>query len=160
MLLIIYFSGANSDDIEFVALANYGPYQYDNIAPDITGVTCKTNSTGTEISSSTWQTDTTPYFEWPVPVSLAPIEGYRYLISTDGGAVPAGAYDSLIAKVIAMGYNRKEAIARMNRALDQITIDGIKTTIPLHKKVMNNEHFKKGHACTDFLPKHIFGNGH
>jgi acetyl-CoA carboxylase biotin carboxylase subunit len=69
-------------------------------------------------------------------------------------------YDSLIAKIISMGYNRKESIARMNRALDQVVIDGIKTTVPLHKKIMNNDHFKKGNACTDFLPKHVFGNGH
>ncbi|MBN1622654.1 MAG: acetyl-CoA carboxylase biotin carboxylase subunit [Endomicrobiales bacterium] len=66
-------------------------------------------------------------------------------------------YDSLIAKVITGGCNRKEAISRMNRALDQVVIEGIKTTVSLHKKIVKNEQFQKGNACTDFLSKHLFG---
>ena len=68
-------------------------------------------------------------------------------------------YDSLIAKFIVLGYNRKEAVMRMMRALDEAVVDGIKTTIPLHKRILANGEFLKGNACTDFLPKHIFGNG-
>ena len=66
-------------------------------------------------------------------------------------------YDSLIAKVIALGSNRSEAIARMARALDEMVIEGVQTTIPLHKKIMAHDYFHKGDVYTDFLPKHIFG---
>jgi acetyl-CoA carboxylase biotin carboxylase subunit len=66
-------------------------------------------------------------------------------------------YDSLIAKIIVLGYNRKEAVMRMTRALDETVIDGIKTTVPLHKRILLNGEFLKGNACTDFLPKHIYG---
>jgi acetyl-CoA carboxylase biotin carboxylase subunit len=67
-------------------------------------------------------------------------------------------YDSLIAKIIAMGSNRNEAIMRMLRALYETKIEGIQTTIPLHMKIMANDYFHKGDVYTDFLPKHIFGN--
>ncbi|HBU69047.1 MAG TPA: acetyl-CoA carboxylase biotin carboxylase subunit [Elusimicrobia bacterium] len=65
-------------------------------------------------------------------------------------------YDSLIGKIIAMGSNRAEAIARMLRALDEMVIEGIKTTAPLHKKIMQHDYYHKGDVYTDFLPKHIF----
>ncbi|MCB4791720.1 MAG: acetyl-CoA carboxylase biotin carboxylase subunit [Elusimicrobia bacterium] len=65
-------------------------------------------------------------------------------------------YDSLIAKVIALGSNRKEAIARMTRILDEIILEGVKNTISLQKKIMRNEAFEKAEVCTDFLPKNIF----
>ena len=50
-------------------------------------------------------------------------------------------YDSLICKLICHGRNRLEAIQRMNRSLDEFVIDGITTTIPLHKKLLNHEKF-------------------
>ena len=66
-------------------------------------------------------------------------------------------YDSLLAKIIALGKNREEAIARMSRALRELHVDGIKTTAPLHTKIMTNEHFKSGNDYTNFHPKYIFG---
>lgn len=66
-------------------------------------------------------------------------------------------YDSLIAKVIATGADRDEAIARMQRALKEVEIEGIKNTSTLHSKIMANEKFRKGSVSTDFLPKYIFG---
>jgi acetyl-CoA carboxylase biotin carboxylase subunit len=50
-------------------------------------------------------------------------------------------YDSLICKLICHGRNRTEAIQRMNRSLDEFVIDGITTTIPLHKRLLNHEKF-------------------
>ena len=50
-------------------------------------------------------------------------------------------YDSLICKLICHGRNRIEAIQRMNRSLDEFVLDGITTTIPLHKKLLNHEKF-------------------
>ncbi len=60
-------------------------------------------------------------------------------------------YDSLIAKLIAHGRDRREALARMNRALDLFVIEGIQTSIPLHKKVINHPSFVNGQFDTSFL---------
>ncbi len=65
-------------------------------------------------------------------------------------------YDSMLAKIIVHSDDRKSAIARMKRALDEMRIDGIKTTAPLHKRIMDNEDFVKGEIYTNFLEKHIF----
>lgn len=64
--------------------------------------------------------------------------------------VPAH-YDSLIAKLISYGENRSEAIARMRRALEEYVIEGIKTTIPLHRHVFNSPIFVNGRMDTGFL---------
>ena len=66
-------------------------------------------------------------------------------------------YDSLIAKIIAFGSDRGEAVLRMQRALKEVEIEGIKNTSTLHGKIMANEQFRKGSVSTDFLPKYIFG---
>ncbi|HSB52096.1 MAG TPA: hypothetical protein VLD40_05515, partial [Dissulfurispiraceae bacterium] len=62
-------------------------------------------------------------------------------------------YDSMIAKLIARGRNREEAIARMRRALDEFVIEGIRTTVPFHKKVMVHPDFIKGSFTTDFVSR-------
>ncbi|MEE8348112.1 MAG: acetyl-CoA carboxylase biotin carboxylase subunit [Acidobacteriota bacterium] len=62
-------------------------------------------------------------------------------------------YDSLIAKVIAHGVDRQEALDRLNRALDVFIIEGIKTSIPLHKKIINDPDFVAGQFTTSFLEK-------
>lgn len=60
-------------------------------------------------------------------------------------------YDSLIGKLICHGSSRQEAIARMRHALDEIVIEGIPTTIPFHKKIMDNKKFIKGDITTHFI---------
>ena len=60
-------------------------------------------------------------------------------------------YDSMIAKLIVHARTRELAIARMRRALDMMVIEGIKTTIPLHKKIMADEKFQKGDFSTKFM---------
>ncbi|MFA1710149.1 acetyl-CoA carboxylase biotin carboxylase subunit [Peribacillus frigoritolerans] len=60
-------------------------------------------------------------------------------------------YDSMVAKVIVWGKNREEAIQRMKRALDEFVITGIKTTIPFHQALLENESFVKGQFNTNFL---------
>ncbi len=62
-------------------------------------------------------------------------------------------YDSLIAKLIAYGRDREEALARMNRALDEFFIEGVKTTIPFHKKLINHPDFVAGKFDTGFLDR-------
>ena len=64
-------------------------------------------------------------------------------------------YDSLVAKLIAWGQDRTEAIQRMERALDEFVIDGIHTTIPFHLKVLRNEAFRRGHVNTKFIEEHF-----
>lgn len=60
-------------------------------------------------------------------------------------------YDSLLAKLIAWGKDRNEAIIRMKRALNEFKIEGLKTTIPFHIKVMDSELFREGTYTTKFL---------
>ena len=60
-------------------------------------------------------------------------------------------YDSMIAKLIAVAQTREEAIQKMTRALDEFVIEGIKTTIPFHQKLMKNENFQKGKYTTKFM---------
>ena len=62
-------------------------------------------------------------------------------------------YDSMIGKLICHGRDRKEAIGICKRALDEFTIEPIKTTIPFHKKVMNNTAFLRGKYSTDFVDR-------
>ncbi|MGA8553294.1 MAG: acetyl-CoA carboxylase biotin carboxylase subunit [Candidatus Acidiferrales bacterium] len=64
-------------------------------------------------------------------------------------------YDSLIAKIIAHGDDRAEAIARMNRALDGFVVEGIKTTIPLHKRILSDPDFIAGKFDTHFLDRSV-----
>ena len=60
-------------------------------------------------------------------------------------------YDSMIAKLIVTAQTREETLVRMKRALQEFVIEGIKTTIPFHIKLMDNEEFKAGNFTTAFL---------
>jgi len=62
-------------------------------------------------------------------------------------------YDSLLAKLIVKGKDRAEAIARGRRALEQFVVEGVKTTIPLHRAILNNEQFIRGDISTRFMDK-------
>ncbi len=60
-------------------------------------------------------------------------------------------YDSMIAKLIVSGQSREECITRMKRALQEFVIEGIKTTIPFHIRLMDDPNFKSGKFTTNFL---------
>ncbi len=60
-------------------------------------------------------------------------------------------YDSMIAKIICRAETREECITKMERALDEFIIDGVKTTLPFHKQLMRDERFRKGDFHTGFL---------
>jgi acetyl-CoA carboxylase biotin carboxylase subunit len=62
-------------------------------------------------------------------------------------------YDSMIAKVIAFGNTRGEAILRMRRALDSFVIEGIKTNLPLQQRILNEEDFVRGRISTSFMER-------
>jgi acetyl-CoA carboxylase biotin carboxylase subunit len=63
-------------------------------------------------------------------------------------------YDSMIAKIIVHGRDRREAIARMKRTLEMTVIEGIKTSIPLHLKVLNDPDFVAGKMSTSFMERY------
>jgi acetyl-CoA carboxylase biotin carboxylase subunit len=62
-------------------------------------------------------------------------------------------YDSMIAKVISYGRDRQEAIARMRRTLEMTVIEGIKTTIPMHLKILAEPDFQVGNLSTSFMER-------
>ncbi len=77
--------------------------------------------------------------------------GVRVDTAVYPGYVVPPFYDSMIAKLIVHARTRELAIARMKRALEMMVVEGIKTTIPLHLKIMNDEKFQKGDFSTKFM---------
>lgn len=67
-------------------------------------------------------------------------------------------YDSMIAKLIVTAQTREECIVRMSRALDEFIIEGVKTTIPFHKKLMKDKIFNSGKFTTSFLDTFDFSD--
>ncbi len=95
----------------------------------------------------------------PVPGTLTRLvwpsgPGTRYDTAMEEGAAILPAYDSLIAKLVAVGRDRDEAIARMNLALSEFVVEGVPTTIPFHQRVMQHPGFVAGDFSTSFLPEH------
>jgi acetyl-CoA carboxylase biotin carboxylase subunit len=62
-------------------------------------------------------------------------------------------YDSMIAKIIVHGRDRREAIARMRRTLEMTVIEGIKTSLPLDLKILNDPDFQAGRMSTGFMER-------
>ena len=60
-------------------------------------------------------------------------------------------YDSMIAKLITTAQSREEAISKMKRALGEFVVEGVKTTIPFHLQLMDNEHYLAGNYTTKFM---------
>ncbi len=72
------------------------------------------------------------------------------VMCTQGYTIPPN-YDSMIGKLIATGQSRDEVITRMKRALSEFIIEGVKTTIPFHLKLMDNPIFRSEKFTTKFL---------
>jgi acetyl-CoA/propionyl-CoA carboxylase biotin carboxyl carrier protein len=95
--------------------------------------------------------------------SLGTLATYRepdgYGVRVDSGYVEGDTipqfYDSLIAKLVAWGADRTEAIARMRRALGDFRIAGVQTTVPFHQHVMQHPAFRRGDATIRFIGQHI-----
>ena len=79
------------------------------------------------------------------------VDGYIYQ-----GCKITPYYDSLICKLICHGRNRTEAIQRLLRSLDEFVLDGISTTIDLHKKILNHEKFIKSNFNVNWLDQKNF----
>ncbi len=80
--------------------------------------------------------------------------GIRVCSSCHQGQEVSPDYDSMVAKLMCYGKNRKEAIARMKRSLDEYIIEGIETTIDLHKQILTEEDFIEGNLDTHFIESH------
>jgi acetyl-CoA carboxylase biotin carboxylase subunit len=101
------------------------------------------------------------------PVTFAPNPGKIKAFNIPGGpgvrvdtaayrdyVVPPH-YDSLIAKLIVHGKDREEAIARGRRALECFIVEGVKTSIPLHRQILSNEKFLRGDISTRFMEEFV-----
>lgn len=84
--------------------------------------------------------------------------GIRVDTHVYAGYVVPPFYDSMIAKVICRAQTREECIKKMERALDEFVVEGIKTTVPFHKKLMKDENFRSGNFHTGFLNTFDMGN--
>jgi acetyl-CoA carboxylase biotin carboxylase subunit len=99
------------------------------------------------------------------PETFAPSPGVIHAFSVPGGpgvrvdsyahseCTVSPYYDSLIAKIITHGRDRREAIDRMRRTLEMTVIDGIKTTIPVHLKILADPDFVAGRLSTSFMER-------
>src|SRR4051812_35702271 len=99
------------------------------------------------------------------PETFVPSPGMIHVFSVPGGpgvrvetlahsdCVISPYYDSLIAKIIVHGRDRQEAIARIRRTLEMTVIEGIKTTIPLHLRILNDPEFVAGRLSTSFMER-------
>jgi acetyl-CoA carboxylase, biotin carboxylase subunit len=104
------------------------------------------------------------------PVTFVPSAGRITTFQAPGGtgvrvdsavysdAVIPPYYDSLVAKLIVKGRDRGEAIGRMKRALEMFVIEGIKTSIPLHRRILSHPDFVAGKFDTHFIEK-LLNNG-
>jgi len=101
------------------------------------------------------------------PETFVPSPGVIEVFSVPGGpgvrletfahsdCVVSPYYDSLIAKIITHGRDRQEAIARMRRTLEMTVVEGIKTTIPLHLRIINDPDFVEGKLSTAFMDRFL-----
>jgi acetyl-CoA carboxylase, biotin carboxylase subunit len=100
--------------------------------------------------------DPTTFVPWPGLITQyhppggtgVRVDDYIY-----GGYRVPSAYDSLIAKIIAYGDGREQAITRMRRALSETIIGGIRTTVPLHQRILTHPDFVAGRISTRFLER-------
>jgi acetyl-CoA carboxylase biotin carboxylase subunit len=101
------------------------------------------------------------------PETFVPSPGLITTFSTPGGpgvrvdtfahadCLVSPYYDSMIAKIIVLGRDRTEAIARMRRTLEMTVVEGIKTTIPLHLRILNDPDFVAGELSTSFMDRFL-----
>jgi acetyl-CoA carboxylase biotin carboxylase subunit len=101
------------------------------------------------------------------PVTFAPSPGTIHAFHIPGGpgvrvdtaahseCVVTPYYDSLIAKLVVHGRDRQEAIARMRRCLNLTVIEGVKTTVPLHLRILDDPDFRAGRYSTRFLERMV-----
>ncbi len=129
---------------EQILLAAGTPIQGINHFPKLHSIECRVNAED-------------PYNDFrPSPGKIAGLNipgghGVRVDTHVYAGYVIPSNYDSMIAKIITTAQTREEAIAKMKRALDEFYIEGIKTTIPFHRQLMEDPDFLSGNYTTKFM---------
>ena len=92
-------------------------------------------------------------FDTPVPADGLFHDGIRIDAGYRKGDTVTPYYDSLLAKIIAHAPTRSQAIGRMRSALERFAVEGVKTNIPLHLRVLASESFARGEIDTHFLER-------
>jgi acetyl-CoA/propionyl-CoA carboxylase, biotin carboxylase, biotin carboxyl carrier protein len=83
--------------------------------------------------------------------------GVRVDSGVESGTVVRPEYDNLVAKLLVVAADRSAAVERLRRALDEVAIDGIQTTLPLHRRVARDPSFRAEDLSTDWLVRHWDG---
>ncbi len=129
---------------EQIKLANGEPISGNNYNPIMHAMECRINAED-------------PYHGFrPSPGNITSFhssKGHGVRVDTHvyaGYTIPPY-YDSMIAKLICRARTREECIKKMERALDEFIVEGVKTTVPFHKQLMKNEDFRAGNFHTGFL---------
>lgn len=123
------------------------PFAQDNLA-----------RTGHAIECRLYAEDPDTFFPSPGVISklTVPESGVRLDFGVVEGSVVSPFYDPMIGKIIVHGTNRQHAITNMQQVLEEIDLQGIKTNLPLLKKIMKDAHFNSGRYTTEFLtPKKV-----
>jgi acetyl-CoA carboxylase biotin carboxylase subunit len=81
--------------------------------------------------------------------------GVRVDSALYSGYVVPPHYDSLVAKLVVHGTTRAEAIARLRRALDEMVVSGIRTTLPLHQRIVEDPEFQAGDYTIHWLERFV-----
>ncbi len=116
----------------------------DNYLPSMHSIECRINAED-------------PYNDFrPSPGKISTLHfpgghGVRLDTHVYGGYIIPPQYDSMIAKLITTAQTREEAINKMRRALDEFVIEGVKTTIPFHRKLMDHSDYISGNYTTKFM---------
>ena len=129
---------------EQILVAAGVPISGENYLPGMHSIECRINAED-------------PYNDFrPSPGKISTLHfpgghGVRLDTHVYGGYIIPPHYDSMIAKLITTAQTREEAINKMRRALDEFVIEGIKTTIPFHRKLMDHPDYISGNYTTKFM---------
>ena len=134
---------------EQIFLAAGEPITGKNYAPKMHAIQCRINA---EDPFNNWMPSPGKITEYHEPGGI----GIRIDTHVYAGYTIPPNYDSMISKLITVAQSREEAIAKMKRALGEYIVEGVKTTIPFHQKLMENEQFNKGDFTTKFLEEWDF----
>jgi acetyl-CoA carboxylase biotin carboxylase subunit len=136
---------------EQIKVAAGSPISGKNYEPKLVSIECRINAED-------------PYNDFrPSPGKITNFHapgghGIRVDTHVYAGYVIPPFYDSMIAKLITTAQTREEAINKMKRALDEFVIEGIKTTIPFHRQLMDNPDYIKGEYTTAFMDDFVLEN--
>jgi len=129
---------------EQILIAAGEPITGKNYSPKMHAIQCRINA---EDPFNNWMPSPGKITEYHEPGGI----GIRIDTHVYAGYTIPPNYDSMVSKLITVAQSREEAISKMKRALGEYIVEGVKTTIPFHQLLMENEQFNKGEFTTKFL---------